>query len=110
MAAVGPAEGADPARGGTHRARRSCCPRSGPSRGSSSADLTGGTTQRLLITLDPAKMADAGVSLQQIQGVLQANQLTLPAGQPRRRRIAAARDGTLITTLELARAARASSW
>ena len=48
--------------------------------GVSAADLTGGTTTHLVITLDPAKMADAGVSLQQVQGVLQANQLTVPAG------------------------------
>ena len=33
------------------------------------------------VTLDPQAMTEAGVSVQQIQGVLQANNLTLPSGQ-----------------------------
>ncbi len=49
--------------------------------GVASADLTGGLEQQILISLDPAKLAAAGVSIQQITGVLQANNLTLPSGQ-----------------------------
>jgi HAE1 family hydrophobic/amphiphilic exporter-1 len=49
--------------------------------GVASADITGGLETQLLITLDPDAMAEAGVSVQQIQGVLQANNLTLPSGQ-----------------------------
>ena len=49
--------------------------------GVSRADLTGGIEDRLLVTLDPSALAEAGVSTQQIIGVLQANNLTLPAGQ-----------------------------
>ena len=49
--------------------------------GVSRADVTGGIEDRLLVTLDPTALADAGVSTQQIVGVLQANNLTLPAGQ-----------------------------
>ena len=48
--------------------------------GVSAADLTGGTTKRLVITLDPTAMAKAGVSVERVQGILQANQLTVPAG------------------------------
>ena len=49
--------------------------------GVASADVTGGLEDQLLVTLDPAAMTEAGVSVQQIQGVLQANNLTLPSGQ-----------------------------
>ena len=45
------------------------------------ADLTGGLEERVFITLDPAKMAAAGITSQQIVGILQANNLTLPSGQ-----------------------------
>ncbi len=45
------------------------------------ADLTGGLEQRVFITLDPTKMAAAGITSQQIVGILQANNLTLPSGQ-----------------------------
>ena len=45
------------------------------------ADLTGGTEEQLVVTLDPVKLAEAGLSTSQIVGVLQANNLTLPAGQ-----------------------------
>ena len=48
--------------------------------GVSSAELTGGTTPILDIVLDPEAMAAHGVSLQQVQGILFANQMTLPAG------------------------------
>jgi HAE1 family hydrophobic/amphiphilic exporter-1 len=49
--------------------------------GVSRADVTGGLEQRLLITLDPEKLAASGVSVAQISGVLTANNLTLPSGQ-----------------------------
>ena len=57
------------------------CRSSWPSRASSSADVTGGLEQRLVVTLDPAKLAANGVSAQQVVGVLQANNLTFPSGQ-----------------------------
>ena len=43
--------------------------------GVASADVTGGLEKQLLVTLDPDAMSEAGVSVQQIQGVLQANKL-----------------------------------
>ncbi len=49
--------------------------------GVASVDIAGGLTPRLIVTLDPARMALAGVSIDQVQGVLSANNLTLPAGQ-----------------------------
>jgi HAE1 family hydrophobic/amphiphilic exporter-1 len=49
--------------------------------GVGSVEVTGGLEERVLVTLDPAKLADAGISVQQINGVLAANNLTLPAGQ-----------------------------
>jgi HAE1 family hydrophobic/amphiphilic exporter-1 len=45
------------------------------------ADLTGGLDERLFVTLDPAKLAASGITSQQIVGVLQANNLTVPSGQ-----------------------------
>ncbi|HEX7347219.1 MAG TPA: efflux RND transporter permease subunit, partial [Candidatus Limnocylindrales bacterium] len=49
--------------------------------GVASADLTGGLEQQVLITLDPDKLADNRITVSQITGVLQANDLTLPSGQ-----------------------------
>jgi HAE1 family hydrophobic/amphiphilic exporter-1 len=49
--------------------------------GVASADLTGGLEQQVLVTLDPDKLAETGVTVAQITGVLQANDLTLPSGQ-----------------------------
>jgi len=49
--------------------------------GVGSADLTGGLEPQVFVTLDPAKMAEAGVTNQQVIGILQANNLTLPSGQ-----------------------------
>jgi HAE1 family hydrophobic/amphiphilic exporter-1 len=49
--------------------------------GVASADITGGLEPQVTVTLDPAKLADSGVSIQQILGVLQANNLTVPGGQ-----------------------------
>jgi HAE1 family hydrophobic/amphiphilic exporter-1 len=49
--------------------------------GVASADLAGGLEDRLLVTLDPTLLAEAGISAQQIVGILQANNLTLPGGE-----------------------------
>ena len=49
--------------------------------GVASADLAGGEEERLVITLDPADMAAANLSIAQITGILQANNLTLPGGE-----------------------------
>ena len=49
--------------------------------GVAGADLTGGLEPRVQVTLDPDKVAAAGLTVQQIVGVLQANNLTLPSGQ-----------------------------
>jgi len=49
--------------------------------GVASVDLTGGLEQQVIVSLDPAKLADAGVSLQQVTGILQANNVTVPSGQ-----------------------------
>ncbi len=83
VAAVGPAAGSTTPEAATDAAdiaRNELLPLVRAIPGVSAADLTGGTTTHLVITLKPAAMADAGVSLQQVQGVLQANQLTVPAG------------------------------
>ena len=48
--------------------------------GVSTVDLTGGPTPILDIVLDPAAMAETGISLQQVQGLLFANQITIPSG------------------------------
>lgn len=49
--------------------------------GVASADLTGGLEQQVVITVDPAAMADANITTQQVIGLLQANNLTIPSGQ-----------------------------
>ncbi len=49
--------------------------------GVSRADVTGGLESRLMVTLEPAKLAANGMSAQQVVGVLQANNLTVPSGQ-----------------------------
>ena len=43
-------------------------------------DVLGGSEQRVLVNLDPAKLAASGVSVQQVVGILQANDLTIPSG------------------------------
>jgi HAE1 family hydrophobic/amphiphilic exporter-1 len=49
--------------------------------GVGSVTVTGGQESRIRIALSAAKLADAHVSLQQVQGVLAANNITFPAGQ-----------------------------
>jgi HAE1 family hydrophobic/amphiphilic exporter-1 len=48
--------------------------------GVSRVEVTGGADDALLITLDPAKMNDARITMQQVAGVLQANNLSIPGG------------------------------
>ncbi|HEY7349682.1 MAG TPA: efflux RND transporter permease subunit [Ktedonobacterales bacterium] len=48
--------------------------------GVSNIDLLGGGSRQLLITLDPAKLAAKGISVQQIVALLQQNSLTVPGG------------------------------
>ena len=48
--------------------------------GVSKVDLSGASQPRLVISLDPTKLAADNVSISQIQGVLSANNLILPAG------------------------------
>jgi len=49
--------------------------------GISAADLSGGTETQAFIQLDAAKLAATGVSMSQVQGLIQANNLTYPGGQ-----------------------------
>jgi len=49
--------------------------------GISAADLSGGTETQAFIQLDAAKLAVTGVSMSQVQGLIQANNLTYPGGQ-----------------------------
>jgi len=49
--------------------------------GVGAVDVTGGLEQRAVVTLDPGKLAESGISVQQINGILAANNLTLPTGQ-----------------------------
>ena len=49
--------------------------------GVGAVDVTGGLEQRAVVTLDPGKLAESGISVQQISGILAANNLTLPTGQ-----------------------------
>lgn len=49
--------------------------------GVATVDLTGGLETQAVVTLDPAKLAETGVSVGQVTGILTANNLTLPSGQ-----------------------------
>lgn len=49
--------------------------------GVAAVDLTGGAEEEIVVTLDPEKLAAAGVSVGQIVGLLGANNLTIPSGQ-----------------------------
>jgi HAE1 family hydrophobic/amphiphilic exporter-1 len=78
-ATIGTAPGAD-ADEAAAIARDQILPRLQGVDGVSTAELTGGTTPILDIVLDPVAMAAHGISLQQVQGILYANQITLPSG------------------------------
>jgi HAE1 family hydrophobic/amphiphilic exporter-1 len=79
VATVGPVEGADPVEA-ARIAREELVPAVQGIEGVSTVDLTGGPTSILDVVLDPDAMADAGISLQQVQGVLMANQVAIPTG------------------------------
>jgi HAE1 family hydrophobic/amphiphilic exporter-1 len=49
--------------------------------GVATVDLTGGLETQAVVTLDPAKLTETGISVGQVTGVLTANNLTLPSGQ-----------------------------
>ena len=49
--------------------------------GVSAADLSGGSESQAYIQLDAAKLAATGISMSQVQGLIQANNLTYPGGQ-----------------------------
>jgi hydrophobic/amphiphilic exporter-1 (mainly G- bacteria), HAE1 family len=49
--------------------------------GVGSVDVTGGSQQRLDVTLDPAKLASNGITIAQVSGVLSASNLTVPSGE-----------------------------
>ena len=49
--------------------------------GISAADLSGGVETQAFIQLDAAKLVTTGVSMSQVQGLIQANNLTYPGGQ-----------------------------
>ena len=48
--------------------------------GVSTVDLSGASQERLVVELDPAKLAANNISISQISGLLAANNLVLPAG------------------------------
>ncbi len=48
--------------------------------GVSTVDLSGAAQERLMVELDPAKLAANNISISQISGLLAANNLVLPAG------------------------------
>jgi hydrophobic/amphiphilic exporter-1 (mainly G- bacteria), HAE1 family len=79
VASIGPAEGADPVEA-ARLARTVVLPEVRGIEGVSSADLTGGPTPVVRITLDPASMADNGIALGQVTGLLMANQTAIPSG------------------------------
>ena len=49
--------------------------------GVATVDLTGGLETQAVVTLDPAKLIETGISVAQVTGILTANNLTLPSGQ-----------------------------
>jgi HAE1 family hydrophobic/amphiphilic exporter-1 len=49
--------------------------------GVATVDLTGGLETRVVVTLDPARLTATGISAAQVNGILTANNLTLPSGQ-----------------------------
>jgi len=79
VATIAPAEGADPVEA-ARIAREIVAPEVRSLEGVSSADLSGGASAVLSIRLDPVKLADAGISVAQITGIIGANQITLPSG------------------------------
>ncbi len=79
IATLAPVDGADPVEAAAI-AREQVVPALQGIDGVATAELTGGETTILDIVLDPTKMAEKGISLQQVQGILFANQITVPSG------------------------------
>ncbi len=79
VATIAPAEGADPIEA-ARIAREVVAPEIRSIEGVSAADLSGGATAVVSIRLDPTAMADTGISVAQVQGVIAANQVTIPSG------------------------------
>lgn len=79
VASIGPVEGADPV-AAARVARTVVLPEVRSIEGVSSADLTGGPTPIIDIALDPTAMAENGIPLSQVTGLLAANQTTIPSG------------------------------
>src|SRR3990172_1359720 len=79
VATIGPVEGADPLEAAA-LTRDEVVPALLAIDGVSTAELTGGATPILDIVLDPEAMAERGISLQQVQGILFSNHITLPSG------------------------------
>jgi HAE1 family hydrophobic/amphiphilic exporter-1 len=64
-----------------HVARTEVVPALQGIEGVATVDLTGGLETRLVVTLDPARLTATGISAAQVNGILTANNLTLPSGQ-----------------------------
>jgi len=79
IATIAAVEGADPVEAAAI-ARDEVVPALLGIDGVATAELTGGATPILDIVLDPETMAENNISLQQVQGILLANQITLPSG------------------------------
>ena len=79
VATIAPAPGADPVEA-ARIAREIVAPEVRSLEGVSSADLSGGASAVLSIRIDPVKLAESGISVAQITGVIGANQITLPSG------------------------------
>ncbi len=79
IASIAAPAGADPV-AAANLARTEILPAIQAVEGVSDADLTGGATQMLLISLRPDDLATSQIPLDQITGILRANQIAIPAG------------------------------
>jgi HAE1 family hydrophobic/amphiphilic exporter-1 len=79
IASIGAPEGADPL-AAAELARSVIQPEVLAVDGVTSADLTGGPTEVIRITLRPADMARTGIGIDRVTGAIQANMVTIPSG------------------------------
>ncbi len=79
IASVSPPAGGD-ARTAADLARSVVQPEVLGVEGVTSADLTGGPTQMVRVTLRPEDMARTGIGIERVVGAIQANQVTIPSG------------------------------
>lgn len=79
IASIGAPEGGDPV-AAADLARMVVLPEVLAVDGVTTADLTGGPTQVIRVTLRPADMARTGIGIDRIVGAIQANQVTIPSG------------------------------